>query len=394
VQSVSLHLGAQATVISDHWTRSARADVAEAFAANPLFHGLSTRGSSGFLAFAPRPADARPADAYHELDLGDAHPPSYYPLAGSELPARTALTRMLASIDPRSATAITAVDRQFGPMLRSVGEEAPAVAERIDFGFDDSAPVALIVGLDERAADVACLLALLALDPATRSVPIALAGPADAMNQVSGEIERLAGFYRLSVRLVLADGVEDVFDAQEAGVAATRAGTLALLSGDVLPGTREWLAPVLAAHRRPGERVMVSPTILCEDRSVRWAGTWLDRDDGSPALVNRHLGFPQSAIAGREPEEISTGTLECCVLSRAAFLAADGFSRGYLGGAAKNLDMALRIRLAGAAALWLPEVEMLAADDAPDVPAWQLARRIDRWSFDHRWSLAIANMTR
>jgi hypothetical protein len=139
---------------------------------------------------------------------------------------------------------------------------------------------------------------------------------------------------------------------------------------------------------------MVSPTILFEDRSVRWAGTWLDRDNGSPALVNRHLGFPKSAIAGRQPEEISTGTLECCVLSRTAFLAADGFSRGYLGGAAKNLDMALRIRLAGAAALWLPEVEMLAAADTPDLPAWQLARRIDRWSFDHRWSLAMANMTR
>ena len=90
----------------------------------------------------------------------------------------------------------------------------------------------------------------------------------------------------------------------------------------------------------------------------------------------------------------AVATLECALLSRATFEATSGFPRGYLGTIEKGMEMALRLRLAGAGAVWVPEVRMIGAEDAgASLPnAWQLARRIDRLAFDRRLAIAVANL--
>lgn len=395
VRAVRLRAGEEAVVISDGWTRLARADVAGAYANDPLFRSLSAGAkSAGFLAFG-RLAEEESAPAHLELDLGDARPPSFFPLTISEAPPREALAKLLQSVDARSAAADMIVERQFGPMLRSLGRSPPRASVAVDIGaIDDDAPVALVIGADERVGEALSLLALLAADPFTRRLPTILAAPEDALSSVTGDIRRLAGFYRLPVRLVPTRPGDDIIDGFAAGAAATQAKTLALLSADVLPGTAGWLQRLLQTYRVRGEQHLVCPTILFEDGSVRWAGMWLDERDGKRTLAGRHAGLSRGALAGAALEEVSAGTLDCCVLPRAAFGVADGVSRGYLGTAAKNLDMALRIRLAGTTALWLPDVEMIAAEDAAPAGAIALTRRVDRWSFDHRWSLALDNLRR
>ena len=45
--------------------------------------------------------------------------------------------------------------------------------------------------------------------------------------------------------------------------------------------------------------------------------------------------------------------------------------------------------------MWLPEVEMISADgDAggSSLPLRRLSQRIDRWTFDRKWSLLVNNM--
>ena len=393
VEAVRLRAGSESVVISNDWTRLARADVAGAYANDPLFRSLSTNSRlSGFLAFG-RMASAEPESAHLELDLGGNQPPSFFPLTIAEAPPREALAGLLQSVDIRSGAAETIVERQFGPMLRSL-ERLPAVASEVtDIGaFYPAAPIALVIGGDERVGEALSLLALLAIDPFARTLPIVLAAPSDAIAPIAGEIRRLATFYRLSMRLVPTGPGSDVYDALESGAGATGADTIALLSIHVLPGTADWLSRLLQTYRLRGKRHLVSPTILFEDGSVRWAGSRLDKYDGRRELKHPRVGYPRTALAGAALEEVSAGTLDCCVLPRASFLAADGFAHGYLGLAAKNVDMALRIRLAGTPALWEPEVEMLCAEDATPASGIELTHRIDRWSFDHRWSLALASV--
>ena len=98
VQTVRLRAGSEAIVISDDWTRLMRADVAGAYANDPLFRSLAAGTKpSGFLAFG-RLAGGDAEAAHLELDLGDDQPPSFFPLSVSEAPPREALAKLLQSV--------------------------------------------------------------------------------------------------------------------------------------------------------------------------------------------------------------------------------------------------------------------------------------------------------
>jgi hypothetical protein len=399
VSTVRLHAGPEIVAISSDWTRMPRADVAGAYASDPLFRDLAGAGrQSGFLAFASV-NDANVRSAHLELDLGEGSPPSFFPLTLADAPPREVIGKLLASIDVRTAAADTFVKRQLGPMLRATGQAAPEpTAEPVDLGpagaFDDPASIVLVIGADERAADALALFPLLAIDPFARRLPIVLAAPAESLSAIAGEIRRLATFYRLSVRLVPTASGVGMLDALAAGAARTRAGTLALVSASILPASPDWLQRLVETWRQNGGRHLVSPTVLFDDSSVRWAGMELSERGDRRELACRHRGFPRAVIAGAALQDVSAGTLECCVVSRAGFEAAGGFAAGYLGPAAKNLDMALRIRLAGTPALWQPEAVVVAAEERTPGAEPPLARQVDRWVFDHRWALALTNMRR
>jgi hypothetical protein len=88
---------------------------------------------------------------------------------------------------------------------------------------------------------------------------------------------------------------------------------------------------------------------------------------------------------------VSAGTLECCVLPRAAIAAIGDTAGDLIGSAARNLDLALRLHQSGTPALWVPDILMIAAGDGTN-DATPLARRIDERLLDTRWSPAIAEM--
>jgi hypothetical protein len=395
VREVRLVAGAQSVTISNDWTRLAREDVGRAYASDPQFQGLSLgRVPPGFIAFAPRITETG-ADIHLAFDLGDGEPPAHFPLSLSQMPLRQALTRLFATIDMRTAAGSSAIERQFGPLLRA-WEPLHMAGEGYDIGdgvaFAD-ADLAIVIGADERVAEMISVLPLLACDPELRGLPIVLAAPRDALASVAGDLTRLTQFYGLSLRVIGTEPGADVFDSLLEGAAATTAPTLVLLSGEVLPRHAGWLGTLLAAYRAEGGRTLVSPTIVFEDGSVRWAGAWLDHSAERKRVVMPHAGFPADAVTRGARQETLSGTLECCVVARDAITAL-GPAAGYLGAAAKNLDLALRIRQAGMPSLWVPHVEMVAAGDIAAGFGLDFARRIDRWSLDHRWSLALASLSR
>lgn len=392
VEAVLLNGPLGSVRISDDWTRLARRDVTAAFQAEPLFRGLDpSRHGHGFIAYAPAVADETAAAGVHvELRLKNGAS-AFFPINPAPMAAQQALRKMIASIDPKAGFTLRAAERQFAPVLQATKRRPATAAEVSDLGFNEDRPLALVIGADERLGDVKTLLALLGLDPEARGLPIVLAGPAEGLMQSGGELRRLAGFYGLRLRLVGAEGVGDVLDAMEAGVAACRAPDVVLLSAQLLPTAPGWIGALERVYRRRRGAV-VSPTILFEDGSLRWAGMQI-RDTGrGRELASMRLG--RRPKQETEPVESATASLECCLLSRTAFEAVGGFVPGYLGTVEKAAEMGLRLRLGGSAAIWVPSVRMIGADDAgAGAPnAEHLHRSIDRLVFDKRLSLALANL--
>lgn len=396
VEAVTLKAGGTAVRIDAGWTRRARADVSEAFAGDALFAGLDPgRHGHGFLAFAPKLAPAAGGPAHLEIAIAGALP-GFYPLKTARAPARQALTRLLSALDPRSAAATNAIEQQFGPLLQTISPAAPRPAGIAEIGpYDANAGLALVIGTDERVADAGVLLSILALDPDVRRRPIVLAGPDERLDEVASDLARIAGFYGLGLRVVRSTGIEDVCDAFEAGIAAAGTEAVALLAAHVLPREAGWLGRLERVFRGRGGRCVVSPTLLFEDDSIRWAGTWLEGEGVARTLVDRCIGYPRASVGGFEATEVTAGNVECCILPRAAFEAVEGFTRGYLGTAEKGLDLGLKLKLAGTPSVWVPAVEMVSAEEdgmALAPPVRQLGRRLDRWAFDRRWALAVSNM--
>src|SRR5690606_9831889 len=344
--------------------------------------------------FVPGVSASDDAPAYFELTI-DEDTIAFYPLTVTRALSRRPLERLMSALDPHTATASLAIERHIGPMLQAMERPAPRVVETRDFGFDEAAPLALVVGAAGEAEEAAVALSLLALDPETRNVPIVLSVPVGHADRVGADAQRLAGFYGLSLRLVVGEGVEDMCDAFEAAVGATNAETLAFLSASVLPREAGWLSRMERAYRARGGKVLVSPTIVFEDDSIRFAGTWLDTEDGERRLSGRACGYPREVVRSAEPSELVAGTVGCGLLPRAAMEAAGGFNRAWLGATEKGRDLCLQLTLAGTPSMWLPEGEMIAAEENAGAIAtpWQkLAQRADRWSFNRRWSLLVANM--
>ncbi|OKH89718.1 hypothetical protein [Thalassospira sp. TSL5-1] len=396
VNEINLRVGQDSIRIDDSWTRQTRPDVTEAFINDPMFSGMnSARNSHGFLVFCPladTPASDQPI--YLEFNITDSFP-AYCPLNPTRASARQALSRVLPSLDPRSVTASSSIERQFGPMLQNMTAQSPFAIDVHDIGnFDENAPVTLIVGADDTIGDMGVTIALLGLDPETRKLPIVIAGPAESFDQVGSDMLRLAAFYKLNVRFVFAEGVEDYCDALEVGVKATKSDAVCLMSVHVLPREKGWFGPLLNAYRKRGSKGAVCPTILFEDDSVRWAGTWIEEGPEGKYLADRYVGYPRAVLTDAEPCEVSAGTVECCILPRAAFLDVKGFTRGYIGPSEKGLDIALKLRMAGTPSYWLPEVELLGSEQSiTSTPAWEeLSHRLDRWAFDRRWSLVVSNL--
>lgn len=395
VGEVTLRSGTEACEVDKTWTRVSRPDVSSAFMEDPRFGPAlaGRRDSHGFIVFAPKLQPEPGQPLYLEFEV-EGHGPAFLPLAPGRAPARRALERVFGLLDPRSSTATAVVEKQIAPALQAAEIAPPRAIETHDIGrFDADASLGLVIGLDERQRELSSLFALLAIDPEIRPLPIVVAAPGESFDRLGAEARRLARFYGLQVRLVLVDGVEDSCDALEAGLRACRFQTVALLSGAAQIRMPGWLGRLERAYRGRGGQCVASPTLLFEDNSIRWAGAWLDGEGASRRVYNRFVGYPLEAIGSLGPMEVAAGATECCVLSRAAFIEAGGFSRNYFTTGEKGLDLCLKLRMNGAPSLWVPEVEVYVVEDGETRPhVGSLTSLADRTSFDKRWALAISNM--
>lgn len=405
VEAVHLRSPSGQVRLDTAWTPQTRPDVTRAFEdLSPFLAGASASDRSshrhGFLVFVPfdeiHPAGERaPSDsAYLEIRLKDGRS-AYAPLALGKTSLRSAFQRLLAGLNPAVCSETDVVERQFLPMFQGAVWPEPKVDTVLDIGaVPETAPRALVIGLDEAVEKLRTLLPVLALDPFLKGTPLVLSGAAPVVSAQLQEIRRLAGFYAMAVRAVLANHVDDTLDALQMGMDAAPAATVVCLGAGVVPPGPGWLEPLMLAYQSRAEDCLVTPTLLYEDETIRWAGSWIEREDGAAALKQHYLGYPRRTVHGIKTREVIAAPFDCCVLPREAVAAVGGFARCYLGTDEKGMDATLRLRAKGLKSFWVPEVEMVHPEAATGGGhLWtRLAGEMDRRQFDLAWAGSLDSL--
>ncbi|WP_306141658.1 hypothetical protein [Roseibium sp. MMSF_3412] len=388
-EAVYLRAGERSSRLDRTWTTQNRPDVTATFEDLSPFLGETTgRDRHGFLAFVPDIGGQLDDKPYLEVVLRDGRS-AYAPIALGRTSLRSALRRLVAGLDPTIASATDIIERQFLPLLGAVSLCEPTVEEVTDMGpMPETPSTSIVIGSDGSIDKLRTLLPVLALDPFLKGTPIVICAAATAIDEQFQEIARLGSFYGLALRIVRAGKVEDALDAIQAGMHAAPSDTVVCLGSGVVPLVPGWLDTLVAEYRKHEEGCLVTPTVLYEDDTIRWAGTWIDRDGEACVLKQHYVGYPRRTLMGAEASEVVAATFDCCVVSKTAFLASGGFARNYLGTDEKGLDATLKLRIAGVKSFWVPEVEMVHPEDGQGSERlWhKLVGQHDREQFAHLWS--------
>ncbi|OWW04659.1 hypothetical protein ATY81_01350 [Rhizobium sp. R72] len=394
VTAVRLRRRNGAARLDEGWTRLDRPDVTNSFNDQQHF-APSTQGAQhahGFIAHAQLPSEDHGAPVYFELTLRDSRR-AFLPVRPTQLSACLAAWRQIGSIDPASCALPAIVDEQIVPFLSQSRRSALVTDATLDAGcFDQESGTPIVIGVGEGEENISPLLALLALDPETRRAPIVIVMPAERFRRQAARLKELVRFYRLSARLVSANGAGDFYDMLEAGTQGLSCETVVSLSASLVPRAKGWYGKLLAtAATLKGS--IISPVLAYEDHSIRWAGNWIDNDNGDELFVGRYAGYPLKAVTEMKLTRIAAASLECCVMPRDALLCAGGFAGGYLGVQKKGLDLGLRLSRSGIDSYLLPSVQMWGCDEAREGDSSAMAalvEEIDRKIFTSQWSPALA----
>jgi hypothetical protein len=383
--------------IHDAWHRTPRADVSAGFIADANFAPWMRPGEDthGFLVFVPRIEPiAAGEQLYLELVLEDESC-AFLPVGVADrVPAREARA-ILESINIDDPAFESVVARHLGPPISAALAQRPdagPTATAIALGHrPEAATVSVVIPVESDGGDLDINLARLAADPEIRQAEIIfVAGRAKAEPLVV-RLRKLMEFFDLNGIVLLAPEPLDRFEALALGAHHARAELLLFLAESALPRDTQWLGDLIAEINLHPGCAAVSPTLLYEDYSIRYAGT-SPRDPSAhgDGAVERLAGYSQHWLTEKRSQRVTAIAAECCLVRRQAFAGLNGFSREFAVADFKAADFALRATASGAFCLWTPNVTLFALD--PDAPVdeseyWlKPARRVDAWRFEAKWS--------
>ncbi|MBL8706148.1 MAG: hypothetical protein JNM30_14960 [Rhodospirillales bacterium] len=391
------------TRIDDQWGRVLRPDVVESHRQDAtLAPALSPAASTqrhGFAVFVPRPNAGRAAVAYWlELVLED-ETCAFLPFATVESSQDGVADRLLSCLNPRDPAARAIVERHLAPISTAVLRHAAHRAEPVDavaIGAprpgDETPRLSIVIaapdGIDELDINLACL----AGEPAAAMAELIVVTGDDQGGDPSGRLDHYARFYGFSGRLATLPGAVGRHQALEHGAGLARGEALLFLSPDVLPRGAGWLGALVRNFRLAERAGLVSPTLLYEDDSIRFAGLPMSEvapDMPMPASPGRYAGYARRWVEGAAPSEVLAGTSECCLVPRRLFERVGGFARDLASGPHQDVELGMRLRAAGRHCVWVPSVTLYAVDPAqrstlPPHGA-EIARMVDEWSFARTW---------
>mgnify|MGYP001244587241 FL=1 len=375
--------------LDPHWTRVPRPDVTSGFREDPRFAGLLGQDDlHGFTVFIPAP-DADAAGRRHHLEFEFAGDDcAFLPLRVERADGPQMPRRLLESFDIHKPSAPEIVERHLGPLLRAGRRPLRPAADRPLVEADTVLLVPLLGKDPRRVTPFLAQFGMHRLDGATRML-IVCGGPADAAARRA--LERSAAFYGVDATLLGAPDACDAAMALQAGIAASASERLLFLSPSIFVESAGWIARLGAALAADAGAGAVSPTVLHEDFSIKFAGIeGVQALEGPPfaARRGRFAGYRRGGAGGRGAEPVLAGALECCLLRRDAVEAAGGLGGGTGLAATQALRLFLALRRSGFATLWTPEVEVYDLGDpaAQSGDYWlKTAGWVDGWCLRETW---------
>lgn len=390
--------------IDDSWGRLQRPDVTQTFRADKLLGPAigqmpADAHRHGFAVFVPRPNAARLSSGlWLEIVLHDDSC-AFLPFSALDGTQEGVAVRLLTCLDPRDAATRSIVERHLAPASVAAarrtagggdtGEVVPIGAARRGAA---TPRLSIVLSAVDGAQDLDINLACLAGEPMAAAAELILVSTGGADSALADRADQQARFYGFAGRLAMVERAVGRHQALGAGARLATGEALLFLGPDVLPRGPGWLGALVRAFRASERAGLVSPTLLYEDDSIRFAGMPLDalaEDAAAPAGPGRHTGYPRHWITETVATEVLAGTSDCCLMPRGLFERVGGFARDLLGGAQQDVALGLRLRAIGKTCLWLPSVMLYAVDskaraaapaDGVDIP-----RLIDAWSFARTW---------
>jgi hypothetical protein len=385
--------------LDDTWTRLPRRDVSDGYAADPLFAGRLKQDEihHGFLAFVPRTTAPQAGESHYLEVLLQDETSVFLPIVFDAGDPTETLRRILGSVNVDEPTVDAIIAAHVGPIATALSADrtAPAkAAARVSFGQAIERPtVSVIVPLTTPRPDFDVNLARFSGDPDFQRAELIVVAPRAHADPVASLLRKAGPFYGLSGALVMADAPLDYFDALELGARSATADLVLFLSPNVLPSGRGWLTRLVEALKRAPDPGLISPTLLYEDDSVRYAGSKAPPSLDLALSAGAYAGYSHHWIKSAELSAVWAGTAECALIPRRLFLGSGGFSRELIGPELKNIDFALRLGAHGSASYWVPEVSLYALDDGSvtqEGEYWsQVGRLVDRWEFGRKWSTVL-----
>lgn len=383
--------------LDDIWNRTPRPDVSQGYGQDALFAGRLLPGDDahGFVVAVPCPlTEVDGADLHLEILLADDEA-VFLPVNAAQPSSRAVLHRILSSFNIDDPAAENIVRQQIGPIVTASARRLPSrmrPPQVCAFGQAERKPrISAVIPVLNNGAQFDINLARFAVDPEFAGVELVVVAPTAQATALGGLLQRQARFYGLSGRLVLSTEELDACEAMELGAQHATGELVLFLSASVFPKKPGWLSPLaqgLLSHAKAGA---ISPTLLYEDDSIRFAG-----QKPGKAATGLH-GYSRHWLSGKTnagPVAVQTGSIDCCLMVRRLFLELGGFAKDYVGGELKGPDLFLKLRAAKLDVLWMPAVEMVGLDEAEDIhaaPYWrQTGRLVDRWGFSRKWSQTSA----
>lgn len=391
------------TRIDDQWGRVLRPDVVESHRQDatlaPALSPAAPTQRHGFAVFVPRPNAGRAAVAYWlELVLED-ETCAFLPFPTVESGQEGVADRLLSCLNPRDPAARAIVERHLAPISATVLRHAARRAEAADavpIGAprpgDDTPRLSIVIAAPDGIDEIDINLACLAGEPAAAMAELIVVTGDDQGGDPSGRLDHYARFYGFSGRLATMPGAVGRHQALEHGATLARGEALLFLSPDVLPRGAGWLGALVRNFRLAERAGLVSPTLLYEDDSIRFAGLPMSEvapDMPMPASPGRYAGYARRWVEGATPAEVLAGTSECCLVPRRLFERVGGFARDLASGPHQDVELGMRLRAAGRHCVWVPSVTLYAVDPAArsNLPPHgaEIARMVDEWSFARTW---------
>lgn len=375
------------------WARLPRPDVSQGFEADPQMAPLmaSTDHRHGFLAFVPRTTPMAANEKFYLELVTKDEACAFLPITFAEDEPSLIVRSLLAGVSLDDPNLERIISQHLGPTVSALADRRAAPeppCAPIGFGHSRPQPqLSVIMPVPAAYRDIDVNFACLATDPDFRAAELILVAAASGISAAA--LKAQAAFYGLSGKLVIAADGMDTFEAMDLGARYAEGELLLFLSAAVFPREPGWLSRLTAELARMACPGLVSPTLMYEDESIRFAGQPLDAGATPLPSSARLAGYPADWLSERAPMAVAAAAPECCLIRRSLFQELNGFSRALVGPALKGLDFSLKVRGHGRACTWVPDIRLYALDDdsEPAEPDYWLrvGQMVDRWAFERQW---------